>query len=287
MFKISAQFNRSRSLLAITTCFALLIVSALPSQAKPEAINPPIKLSNPKAPLPDYLETLRTANGVASLGFGTAPSPNAIYKSFQQAIGEGKKIKPEIEQILQTGTPIGKLYATGLLMQFDPLAARQILMSMQSDETKFVISDRGLPPEQKSIGAWATGILNGGTEFLPQALPLKIATLKTANRLEGKYLGIAAKPSQLYQAYESVQSIEGIQWYIDRLLVDATPAGQIYTAMLLVKLDPTAGRKALEQMQWDPTDLGVMSGCVQSKTTVGEAVTDILQNRSTVFPRLP
>jgi type IV pilus biogenesis protein CpaD/CtpE len=115
-----------------------------------------------------------------------------------------------------------------------------------------------------------------------------LETLREATRLEGRALGVAGVPSQIYQGFEQAQQPgKTSRSEIDQLLHESTPAGRIYATMLLVKLDPKAGRKLLEQMRSDQTPLTEASGCEVSPTTVGAAVDDILQGRSTVFPPLP
>jgi hypothetical protein len=116
-------------------------------------------------------------------------------------------------------------------------------------------------------------------------LPPHLATLREASRLEGRALGIAGVPSKIYQAFE--QAGKTTRSDVDRLLHESRPAGRIYATMLLVKLDPKAGRQLLEQMRSDQTPLTEASGCEVSPTTVGAAVDDILQGRSTVFLPLP
>jgi hypothetical protein len=119
-------------------------------------------------------------------------------------------------------------------------------------------------------------------------LPAYFATLRAATRLEGRALGIAATPSKIYQAFEQAQQPgKTSRSDIQQLLDESTPAGRIYTAMLLVKLDSKTGRQLLEQMRSDQTPLTEASGCEISRTTVGAAVDDILQGRSSVFPPLP
>jgi hypothetical protein len=115
-------------------------------------------------------------------------------------------------------------------------------------------------------------------------LPPHLATLREASRLEGRALGIAGVSSKIYQAFE--QAGKTTRSDVDRLLHESTPAGRIYATMLLVKLDPKAGRQLLEQMRSDQTPLTEASGCEISRTTVGAAVDDILQGRSSVFPPL-
>jgi hypothetical protein len=119
----------------------------------------------------------------------------------------------------------------------------------------------------------------------PLIAPLE--TLRTAGGLQGRALGFAARPSRLYQAFEqAAQSGKAIRPTLERLLGEATPAGRIYVAMLLIEIDPQAGRQALEQMRSDQTPITEASGCISMQTTVGAAVDDILQGRSSVFPPL-
>lgn len=122
--------------------------------------------------MPDYLENLRTAKNLGHGPIGAAAVPSQLYKDFQRAIQAGDSIAPEIEFMLQTGTPVGKVYAAALLMQFDLETARQVLKSMESNPTPI-----GRMPFDRSaehpltVGQWATETLNGNTRFLPQALP--------------------------------------------------------------------------------------------------------------------
>jgi hypothetical protein len=115
-------------------------------------------------------------------------------------------------------------------------------------------------------------------------LPIELEILRTAAGLQGRALGAMARPSKLYQAFEQAGQAGPTRPNLERLLREATPAGRIYAAMLLVKLDPKAGRQALDQMRSDQTPLTVAAGCTIMKTTVGAAVDDILQGRSGVFP---
>lgn len=114
--------------------------------------------------------------------------------------------------------------------------------------------------------------------------PAEFEILRTAAGLQGRALGAMARPSKLYQAFEQARQAGPNRPNLERLLREATPAGRIYAAMLLVKLDPKAGRQALDQMRSDQTPLTVAAGCTIMKTTVGAAVDDILQGRSGALP---
>jgi hypothetical protein len=276
-------------------CIILMLAMALPGQAQAKITHqssPTPSLQRPKTnpSLPDYLETLRTAAQPGGGPGGAAAVPSQEYKAFEVAIQAGETIRPELEQMLRTGTPVGKVYAAALLMQFDPNAARQIFENMQSDRTPIVMMPSGvLIIEESSIGQWSTEILQGTNDavFFPQALPLPLATLRNADRLEGKAIGVAAQPSLIYQSYEASLRIGKMwQWQLETVLRQSTPAGRIYITMLWVKLDEKAGRQALEQLRSDQNPLTEASGCEISQTTVGDAVNDILQGRSGIFPKL-
>jgi hypothetical protein len=288
MSKISTQSSLLRALLSIGSCMALLALTTMPSQAEPGTIAPlpnPLERPNPNPPLPAYLETLRMAKRIDSKFIGLVPKPSKVYQAFEQALKAGDNIRPEIDQILQSGTPAGKMYAVMLLASFDPEATKQALEMMQNDHS-VVVEQLGDVMVIRKVSEWATSWLKG-LAMAPSRpeLPPYLITLSEATRLEGKALGAMARPSKLYQAFEQALQACPTRPNLEWLLREATPAGRIYAAMLLVKLDPKAGRQALDQMRSDQTPLTVAAGCTTMKTTVGAAVDDILQGRSGVFPR--
>jgi hypothetical protein len=56
---------------------------------------------------------------------------------------------------------------------------------------------------------------------------------------------------------------------LERLLDGATPAGKIYAAELLTRIDPAAGRSAWTRLAGDNSNVQTFSGCVMDKTTLG------------------
>jgi hypothetical protein len=291
MLKITTQPILRRSLLSIGSCMVLLMLTTMLSQAQPGTIAPlpnPVERPKPNPPLPAYLETLRTTKYWENKFVGPDDQPSKVFAAFQQAYQAGEKIRSEIAQILQTGTPAGKMYAVVILADFDPEAAKQVLERMRHDDSVVLERTGELTTPQK-VSTWAVSTLKG-MEMQPYhaALPPHLATLREATRLEDRALGIAAVPSEIYQAFEqALQPGKTSRSDIDRLLHESTPAGRIYTAMLLVKRDPKAGRQLLEEMRSDQTALTEASGCEISQTTVGAAVADILQGRSGVFLPIP
>jgi hypothetical protein len=84
--------------------------------------------------LPTYLETLRQASSFDSSAVGIAGTKSETYRAFEQAIAQGNQIRPEIEYLLQQGTPAGQLYAALLLLRLDPPFGEQALAQLRSDQ---------------------------------------------------------------------------------------------------------------------------------------------------------
>jgi len=57
---------------------------------------------------------------------------------------------------------------------------------------------------------------------------------------------------------------------LERLVATATPAGKVYAADLLSRLDPAAGRRAWERLADDPAQVSTFTGCVMGRTTLAE-----------------
>lgn len=79
-----------------------------------------------------------------------------------------------------------------------------------------------------------------------------LAQLKVAERFCGRYTGFGASQTKDFLAYEKALSLGGaIRTDLEELLKTASPAGRLYAAILLERLDPPAGREALKQMLTD------------------------------------
>jgi hypothetical protein len=57
---------------------------------------------------------------------------------------------------------------------------------------------------------------------------------------------------------------------LDRLFDRASPAGRVYAAMLLGRLDPGAGKTAWQRLADDRAPVETFSGCVRNRTTLAE-----------------
>jgi hypothetical protein len=114
--------------------------------------------------------------------------------------------------------------------------------------------------------------------------PKYLETIANAKGITSRAVGVAAVKPPLYEAFEqALQAGSSIRPEIDWLLSEGTPAGRIHGAVLLLHLDPKAGRQALEQMRSDQTMLWESSGCSITEKSVSTIVNEILQGQS-VFP---
>ncbi|MDT0533225.1 hypothetical protein RM555_29975 [Micromonospora sp. DSM 115977] len=92
-------------------------------------------------------------------------------------------------------------------------------------------------------------------------------------------VGIAGTLLPVTEAYRRVEAAlgdapEGVRTRLDRLLAEGTPAGRVYAATLLERVDPTAGRAAWTALREDPAEFGTFTGCVMGRTTLRDYATD-------------
>jgi hypothetical protein len=57
---------------------------------------------------------------------------------------------------------------------------------------------------------------------------------------------------------------------LERLLDTATPAGKVYAATALDRIDPDAGRAAWRRLRDDQSEITTASGCLIDRNTVGQ-----------------
>jgi hypothetical protein len=61
---------------------------------------------------------------------------------------------------------------------------------------------------------------------------------------------------------------------LERLVATATPAGKVYAAILLGRIDPAAGRDAWRKLAHDKSPVDTFSGCIMGQTTLAEYARD-------------
>jgi len=92
-------------------------------------------------------------------------------------------------------------------------------------------------------------------------------------------VGLAGRVLPATEAYLALANADGdpkLRSKLDKLLKTATPAGKVYGALLLDRLDPAAGRAAWQRLAGDRSELTTFSGCMMGKTTLAEYATEHL-----------
>jgi hypothetical protein len=83
-------------------------------------------------------------------------------------------------------------------------------------------------------------------------------------------VGFAAKTLPVTQAYEDLATARdpALRSELEKLLKKAKPAGKVYAAFLLGRLDPDAGREAWQRLVHDGAAVNTFSGCIAGRTTL-------------------
>jgi hypothetical protein len=129
----------SKPLLALTITFCAMSISGL--VLVPRAMTNSIPAESRVATtvsLPTYLETLLRAHTFDSSAVGVAAHKSKTYQAFEQAIAAGDRIRPEIEYLLNQGSPAGQLYAALLLLRLDRQSGKQALKQLRSDQVMVI-----------------------------------------------------------------------------------------------------------------------------------------------------
>ncbi|MFV2112331.1 hypothetical protein ACFHW0_08315 [Micromonospora sp. LOL_025] len=105
--------------------------------------------------------------------------------------------------------------------------------------------------------------------------------LRQADTVAFGGVGIAGTVLPVTEAYRRVEAAladdpEGVREQLDRLLAKGTPAGRVYAATLLERVDPSAAWAAWTALGGDPAEFGTFTGCVMGRTTLREYVAEHL-----------
>jgi hypothetical protein len=95
-------------------------------------------------------------------------------------------------------------------------------------------------------------------------------------------VGIAGTLMPATQAYFELEEAliahkDELRPRLERLLDTATPAGQIYAAELLTRVEAAAGRAAWQRLAKQDAEVSTMSGCILGKTTLRRYAEDRLR----------
>ncbi|MEH0928738.1 hypothetical protein [Micromonospora sp. CPCC 205558] len=113
-----------------------------------------------------------------------------------------------------------------------------------------------------------------GKEKSERELGAAVDSLLAADTLAFAGVGIAGTLLPVTEAYERVSAAlddhpEEVRRQLDRVLADGTPAGRVYAATLLERVDPAAARAAWTSLRDDPSEFTTFVGCVMDRETLG------------------
>jgi hypothetical protein len=100
----------------------------------------------------------------------------------------------------------------------------------------------------------------------------ELDTLKKADTVAFGPVGIADAVLPVTQAYfDLADALEPrLRRDLERLVDKATPAGKVYAAALLTRLDPGAGRRAWQRLAADDSAFSTFSGCIMGRATLAD-----------------
>jgi len=103
----------------------------------------------------------------------------------------------------------------------------------------------------------------------------KLTALAKAGTVAFGPVGIAATILPETQAYDDLVEAgradpAGLVPRLEKLVREASPAGKIYAAEALGRIDPAAGRRAWEHLAADSGAFMTLNGCIGGRSTLAE-----------------
>lgn len=99
--------------------------------------------------------------------------------------------------------------------------------------------------------------------------------LETAGTVAFGPVGIAGTTLPETRAYDELAEAgrgdpASLVPHLEKLVRTASPAGRVYAAEVLDRLDPAAGRRAWERLSGETGEFMTMHGCVGGRSTLAE-----------------
>lgn len=116
------------------------------------------------------------------------------------------------------------------------------------------------------------------------ALEDSFEKLRAAEIFEGFPVGGMGQKRKNYEAFARLYraGASAGRDRIEDLLARAKPAGKLYAALLLRRLDESAGRRALEGLRDDDTEIVAVYDCTPDASTVGSLASQALSGQSVI-----
>jgi hypothetical protein len=125
----------------------------------------------------------------------------------------------------------------------------------------------------------------GGMTDTADAITPALRELVSADLVAFAGVGLISRVLPVTEAYRTLDAAvardgAALRPRIEWLLANATPAGKVYAATLMQRLDPVAGRAAWQSLAKEPAEITTFVGCVMNKTSLSEYVGDRLSGLS-------
>jgi hypothetical protein len=136
-----------------------------------------------------------------------------------------------------------------------------------------------------AIACLSWGLVSPLAQAQTSELDKQLEALTHAQGIEGSRIGYAATPNPAYEPIERTfrqalqrGNIEISQ--LKKLMKQASPAGRLYLAALIQRLDKEEGDRLLTNLLSDKSIISERSGCTVDSRTVGDVATELLKNGS-------
>jgi hypothetical protein len=114
--------------------------------------------------------------------------------------------------------------------------------------------------------------------FMTDSIATAVHDLAAADVVAFGGIGLAGRILPVTGAYRTVDAAlpgqaDDVRPHVAWLLAHGSPAGKVYAATLLERLDPEAARAAWGAMSHDRSELTTFQGCVMDRTTLADYAT--------------
>src|SRR5262245_44549339 len=128
--------------------------------------------------------------------------------------------------------------------------------------------------------------LTGYALVSPQDDKLRAAfeLLLKADAVKDRAVGYAGITPEEYKAFEALWNAgKAAEAYALKLVSDGTPAGRVYGAILLLKLDEAAARQAFPKLKEEKDTIEIWRGCIIMQETIGALVRQLEQGNPVII----
>lgn len=126
----------------------------------------------------------------------------------------------------------------------------------------------------------------GYARLLPQDDRIRAAfdLLLKAGEVKDQAVGYAGERTKEYDAFETLwKAGKAAEDYALKLVLDGTPAAQVYGAILLLELDEATARREFQRLKEETIAVMIWSGCIGRQETVGALVRKLEKGEFVIF----